>query len=46
VSFFITSIAFATYVVVRLAEPIGRRLRRKSATAASIQDQQGHTSDA
>jgi zinc/manganese transport system permease protein len=46
VSFFITSIAFAIYVVVRLAEPIGRRLRRKSATAASIQDQQGHTSDA
>jgi len=46
VSFFITSIAFATYVVVRLAEPIGRRVRRKSATAASIQDQQGHTSDA
>jgi zinc/manganese transport system permease protein len=46
VSFFITSIAFATYVVVRLAEHIGRRLRRKSATAASIQDQQGHTSDA
>ena len=36
VSFFITSIAFGTYVAVRLAEPLGRRLRRKSATAASI----------
>ncbi|MHB8588525.1 MAG: metal ABC transporter permease [Candidatus Dormibacteraceae bacterium] len=34
VSFFITSLAFATYVVVRLAEPLGRRLRRKSATTA------------
>ena len=35
VSFFITSMAFATYVVVRLAEPLRRRLqRRESATAA------------
>jgi zinc/manganese transport system permease protein len=35
VSFFITSIAFATYLVVRLAEPLSRRLhRRESATAA------------
>jgi zinc/manganese transport system permease protein len=31
VSFFITSLAFATYVVVRLSEPIRERLRRTSA---------------
>jgi zinc/manganese transport system permease protein len=33
VSFFITSLAFATYVAVRLAEPLLDRLRRRSATA-------------
>jgi zinc/manganese transport system permease protein len=33
VSFFITSLAFATYLAVRLAEPLGRRMRGKSATA-------------
>ena len=33
VSFFITSLAFATYLAVRLAEPLGRRIRGKSATA-------------
>jgi zinc/manganese transport system permease protein len=35
VSFFITSLAFATYVVVRLGEPVRQRLRRSSAAAAS-----------
>jgi zinc/manganese transport system permease protein len=30
VSFFITSLAFFTYVLVRVAEPVSRRLRRKS----------------
>jgi zinc/manganese transport system permease protein len=33
VSFFITSLAFATYVVVRLSEPIRERLRRTAAVA-------------
>ena len=33
VSFFITSLAFATYVVVRLSEPIRDRLRRTTAVA-------------
>lgn len=32
VSFFITSLAFGTYLVVRLAEPISGRLREKVAT--------------
>jgi zinc/manganese transport system permease protein len=31
VSFFITTLAFATYVAVRLAEPVRDRLRRRSA---------------
>jgi zinc/manganese transport system permease protein len=30
VSFFITSLAFATYVVVRLAEPVSQRVRRNT----------------
>jgi zinc/manganese transport system permease protein len=30
VSFFITSLAFFTYVLVRVAEPVSQRLRRKS----------------
>ena len=34
VSFFITSMAFATYVVVRAAEPLGLRLQRNRAAAA------------
>jgi zinc/manganese transport system permease protein len=34
VSFFITSLAFATYVLVRLVGPLGRRMQRKSAIAA------------
>jgi zinc/manganese transport system permease protein len=33
VSFFITSLAFATYVVVRLSEPILQRFLQRSATA-------------
>jgi zinc/manganese transport system permease protein len=35
VSFFITSLAFATYVSVRLSEPIGSRLRKTSAVATA-----------
>ena len=35
VSFFITSLAFATYVAVRLAEPLRARLGRRSALAAA-----------
>jgi zinc/manganese transport system permease protein len=34
VSFFITSLAFATYLAVRLAEPVGQRLRGSSAAPA------------
>ena len=34
VSFFITSLAFATYLVVRLAEPVGQRWRRKPAAVS------------
>jgi zinc/manganese transport system permease protein len=30
VSFFITTLAFATYVAVRLAEPLRRRLQRRT----------------
>ena len=36
VSFFITSLAFGTYLLVRLAEPLGQRLRRKSAVVIPI----------
>jgi zinc/manganese transport system permease protein len=36
VSFFITTLAFATYVVVRLAEPIRERWRNRSAAAATV----------
>jgi zinc/manganese transport system permease protein len=36
VSFFITTLAFATYVVVRLAEPIHERWRNRSAAAATV----------
>jgi zinc/manganese transport system permease protein len=35
VSFFITSLAFATYVVVRLSEPIRERLRRTAAVTTA-----------
>lgn len=35
VSFFITSFAFATYLGVRLSEPVGRRLRKASAVATA-----------
>ena len=35
VSFFITSLAFATYVAVRLSEPIRRRLGARSAVAST-----------
>jgi zinc/manganese transport system permease protein len=35
VSFFITTLAFATYVAVRLAEPVRSRLLRRSAAAAT-----------
>jgi zinc/manganese transport system permease protein len=34
VSFFITSLAFASYLAVRLAEPVGQRLRGSSAAPA------------
>jgi zinc/manganese transport system permease protein len=34
VSFFITTLAFATYIAVRLGEPIRERLRRRSAATA------------
>jgi len=35
VSFFITSLAFATYVAVRLAEPVRERLLKRSAATAT-----------
>jgi zinc/manganese transport system permease protein len=35
VSFFITSLAFLTYVVVRVAEPAAQRIRRRSAVRAT-----------
>jgi zinc/manganese transport system permease protein len=35
VSFFITSLAFATYVAVRLFEPLQRRLRMRSAASSA-----------
>jgi zinc/manganese transport system permease protein len=35
VSFFITTLAFATYVAVRLAEPVRQRWRNRSAAAAT-----------
>jgi zinc/manganese transport system permease protein len=35
VSFFITTLAFATYVAVRLAEPVRERWRNRSAAAAT-----------
>lgn len=35
VSFFITSLAFATYLAVRLAEPLRRRLQTRSAVSAT-----------
>jgi zinc/manganese transport system permease protein len=34
VSFFITSLAFGTYLVVRLAEPVSQRMRRQSAAVS------------
>ena len=34
VSFFITSLAFATYVAVRLSEPIRHRIQRRTASAS------------
>jgi zinc/manganese transport system permease protein len=36
VSFFITSLAFATYLGVRLSEPIRSRLRRSSPVASGL----------
>jgi zinc/manganese transport system permease protein len=35
VSFFITSLAFATYVAVRLSEPVRRSLGRRSAVSSA-----------
>lgn len=35
VSFFVTSLAFATYLAVRLAEPVRERLLKRSAAAAT-----------
>jgi zinc/manganese transport system permease protein len=41
VSFFITSLAFFTYVLVRVAEPVSQRLRRKPLIAPPPEGEEG-----